>query len=123
MPNTTKGLPYPNATDPVAQGAAAIQALAVAVDAKLEITGRVSSTGTIVAGTGFTVTKGSAGNYTITFTTPFAALPRVFANAEVAGMAANVSSIAVGSCVVSITDVVSNAGSDRQFCFEAAPIY
>lgn len=32
MPNTPHGLPYPPATDPVAQGAAAIQALAVAVD-------------------------------------------------------------------------------------------
>lgn len=40
MPNTPKGLPYPVATDPVAGGAAAIQALASAVDAKLYLTAR-----------------------------------------------------------------------------------
>lgn len=37
MPNTPRGLPYPSPTDPVAQGAAAIQALAVAVDPLLPI--------------------------------------------------------------------------------------
>ena len=35
MPNTTGLLPYPAATDPVAQGAAAIQSLAVAIDARV----------------------------------------------------------------------------------------
>lgn len=35
MPNTAKGLPYPTPSDPVAQGASAIQALAEAVDAQL----------------------------------------------------------------------------------------
>lgn len=35
MPNTGQGFPYPPATDPVAQGAAAIQALAEAIEAKL----------------------------------------------------------------------------------------
>src|SRR5262249_55540522 len=35
MPNTSHGLPYPNPTDPVAQGAAAIQALASAADTRL----------------------------------------------------------------------------------------
>jgi len=35
MPNTTHGLPYPNPTDPVASGAANIQALAAAVESML----------------------------------------------------------------------------------------
>jgi len=37
MPNTTHGLPYPSSSDPVAQGAAAIQALAQALDGKLPV--------------------------------------------------------------------------------------
>lgn len=35
MPNTPFGFPYPPATDPVAQGAAAIQALAEAIETRL----------------------------------------------------------------------------------------
>jgi hypothetical protein len=37
MPNTARGLPYPVPTDPVAQGAAAIQALAAALDARQQV--------------------------------------------------------------------------------------
>jgi len=40
MPNTPKGLPYPVATDPVSEGAAAIEALARAVDAISVVTYR-----------------------------------------------------------------------------------
>jgi hypothetical protein len=49
MPNTPKGLPYPVATDPVAGGAAAIQALAVAVDAQLRTTYRKTTPKVVAA--------------------------------------------------------------------------
>jgi hypothetical protein len=44
MPNTANGFPYPADTDPIAQGAAAIQALAAKVDTALRTSagGRVS---------------------------------------------------------------------------------
>ncbi|MDE2469326.1 MAG: hypothetical protein KGL35_11430 [Bradyrhizobium sp.] len=48
---------------------------------KTMITGQVSSTGTILAGTGFTVNHTGTGQYTITFATPFAAPPIGFATA------------------------------------------
>lgn len=43
------------------------------------VSGRVSSTGTILAGTGFTVTKGTTGVYTINFTSlsPVALVPTI----------------------------------------------
>jgi hypothetical protein len=39
MPSTSKGFPYPASSDPVAQGAAAIQALAEFIDPNTGITG------------------------------------------------------------------------------------
>lgn len=52
MGNTTNGLPYPEGTDPLAQGAAAIKALATAVDPYVGDTGW----STIQAGTSTTPT-------------------------------------------------------------------
>lgn len=46
------------------------------------LTGAVSSAGAIVAGTGFTAVRDSAGNYTVTFTTPFAQRPIVVVTPE-----------------------------------------
>ena len=57
MPNTTHGLPYPSPTDPVAGGAAAIQALAEAVDTK--------GLGQIVHGGRYSVTTDAFGDFTI----------------------------------------------------------
>jgi hypothetical protein len=39
------------------------------------LTGIVAGNGTIIAGTGFTITRTAVGTYTVTFTTPFAAAP------------------------------------------------
>lgn len=53
-------------------------ATAAVTDAKLAspiLRGVVNSDGTIAQGTGFTVTKGSTGVYTITFTTAYSAAP------------------------------------------------
>lgn len=59
---TPKGLPYPDATEPVAQGAAAIQALAEAVDPLVEVAGWIAST--------LAWTFGAADGHTFTMTTP-----------------------------------------------------
>lgn len=79
MPTTTEGLPYPAATENVAEGAAAIQALAEALDARLPgrtLRGSIASDGSIVAGTGFTVTKPAGSTrFDVAFATPFAAPP------------------------------------------------
>jgi hypothetical protein len=44
MPSTARGLPYPNATDPVAQGAANIQALAQAIEPMIQAVPAASAT-------------------------------------------------------------------------------
>jgi len=44
------------------------------------IAGRVSSTGAVIAGSGFTCTRLSAGKYRLNFPSPFSALPIVVAN-------------------------------------------
>lgn len=41
------------------------------------ITGRISAAGAIVAGSGFTAARNALGQYTVTFTVPFAAAPTV----------------------------------------------
>lgn len=52
------------------------QFFATADEEKLRIVrGKVSSTGAIQAGTGFSVVRVSTGNYRITFTTPFSSIP------------------------------------------------
>jgi hypothetical protein len=43
------------------------------------IRGRVADNGTVINGTGFTVTRTALGNYTINFTTAFATIPTVVA--------------------------------------------
>lgn len=46
------------------------------------IRGNVAANGSILAGTGFTVTKGTAGIYTINFSDTFSAAPSIVPNAE-----------------------------------------
>lgn len=56
--------------------------------APTQITGSISSTGGINAGTGFTVNKTGTGTYVITFTTPFASTPTILTTAMDSGSAA-----------------------------------
>lgn len=58
MPNTPNGYPYPADTDPIAAGAAAIQALATKVDSQLRAsaTGKAAMTLTSSASTSLVVT-------------------------------------------------------------------
>ncbi len=72
--NTTKGYPYPLPTDPVAEGAGAIQDLAEAVDTQLGT--RASGTVTVNVTTG-----GTAANATVTFPAGrFTAAPNLVAS-------------------------------------------
>lgn len=61
MPNTTKGFPYPSASDPAAEGAAAIEDLAEAVDTHL---------GRMAAGSVGGLTLGAAGTTTAAVSFP-----------------------------------------------------
>lgn len=60
MPNTSNGYPYPAQSDPVAQGATAIQNLAQAVDTKLGVLAAGAASVPISA-------IGTVGNTTVTF--------------------------------------------------------
>jgi hypothetical protein len=51
----------------------------IAASAAAPLTGQITTTGTITAGSGFTAARNSAGNYTITFTAAFSAAPVVLA--------------------------------------------
>lgn len=50
------------------------------------IRGIVNADGSIGAGTGFTITKGGTGAYTINYTTPFSGLPSISGNTRLGGL-------------------------------------
>lgn len=78
MPNTTNGLPYPNSTDPVANGATNIEDLADAVDARTGLWLVTTCTVSSVGGTAATVSNGvitiGTGNTSITISNAFSAM-------------------------------------------------
>lgn len=87
------------------------------------LTGQITgTTGAIVAGTGFTAARNSAGNYTITFTTAFAAAPVVMAvvlaNQPVV---VDLISTAVGSFVVEFR-TAAGVAQDQNFQFLVTPM-
>jgi hypothetical protein len=73
----TAALPYPEPTDPVADGAAAIEALAEAVDPQLTwgVIGGTTRTGLRVIGGQTTVTTSGAGALAVPFNPTFALTP------------------------------------------------
>jgi hypothetical protein len=113
MPNTAKGLPYPVSSDPVAQGAANIQALAEAVDARigvgaapLVVSGVVNPDGSIARGAGFTVAKTGTGLYAITFAPAFAVVPAIAVTVDTDWASGNIS----GNALVIAMDGLTAAG-------------
>ena len=82
------------------------------------IRGRLASNGAISAGSGFTVTKGGPGAYTINITTPFSDIPTFTATPIFSGTAFGVQGQANASAV-SVTTFISStgAGSDQGFNF------
>lgn len=79
------------------------------------IRGTVNADGTIAAGSGFTVTKGAAGVYTINFSTAFAAVPSVQATAGQAGAGASWRSPSTGSVIIDTwwVDATSGVGTPQ----------
>jgi hypothetical protein len=75
MPNTTNGYPYPATSDPVAQGATAIQNLAQAIDTRV----RATAAGQVAV----SVNAAATGSATVTFPAGrFTATPQCFGNAQ-----------------------------------------
>jgi hypothetical protein len=79
----------------------------------LVVTGKVRGDGVVLAGTGFTCLRTAAGTYTITFATPFASPPVVFANMEGFNPAdpafATVDVILQNSCRVNVVNLGASA--------------
>jgi hypothetical protein len=88
MPNTPNGLPYPLASDPVTQGAAAIEALARATDTAL-----------VAQNPGYRIEAGRGafvnGSTVVTFAKPFSGIPSVVITAE--GSTGNAAAIQIGA--------------------------
>ena len=128
MPLTPKSqLPYPTPDDPVAAGAADIQALATALDGKVrsEIMGRVSAAGAILAGTGFTVVHDGTGLYTVTYAPAFAAEPLLVVQLDFNGAGAFFTcTLRVSDNTHFQTDIRSSAVTliDSGFMFRATPV-
>lgn len=93
-----------------------------AATATMMVTGQITSTGTITAGSGFSVVHTSTGVYTISFNTPFASPPTVLAVCFNVGTTAvrvaSIDSTATGSCVVRVTSG-GGAATDTAFNFVA----
>lgn len=79
------------------------------------LTGRVNADGTIAGGTGFTVAFNGLSTYTITFTTPFAALP------VVAVQATNASGAGLSGVTASQFVVTTQGAAPAPFNFLAVP--
>lgn len=78
------------------------------VEALRTVVGRVNGTGSVAQGAGYTVSKGSTGNYTINFSPAFASTPVVVANSY--GNSDNilsVTSVTSSSCGIRIRDIRS----------------
>lgn len=85
--------------------------------------GRIAgSTGAIVSGTGFTVSRTAAGTYTITFTSAFSAAPVVTANVfgGTSGFV-RVAAVTVSTAQL-ITSGTNGTAADRDFMFTAAAV-
>lgn len=84
------------------------------------LAGRIASTGTVTAGTGFSVTKGSTGLYTINFSPAFASVPVVHVNQIATSTLYFVGVTAVSASSASIR-ITTNSGTltDQAFHFSA----
>lgn len=89
-------------------------------------TGRVAAAGTISGGTGFTVNKTGTGLYSITFSTPFSAVPIVIATAETVPSIVNIDTLTINGFRALITGsgdwAGPNAARDDAFRFIATGI-
>ena len=95
---------------------------AVGGDEQLRIVrGSVDSDGTITKGSGFSVTKGAVGSYTINFTTPFGSAPSVTCtlNGSLGRVVGFFSSGATASGYAVLISSTTDVAADRNFDFIA----
>ena len=87
------------------------------------LTGIVAGTGAITAGTGFTVVRNSAGNYTVTITVAYSAAPTVSAVVSdgVLGAGLTIGTVVAGSFVVHTFDTSTTLVGDHAFHFTTWP--
>ena len=86
------------------------------------VRGTITATGSIILGSGFTVSKGSAGYYTITFNTPFAGAPTVTATVEynaAAGVDVMTDGVTANSAVFAVWVPAQQIFFDQAFHFIA----
>lgn len=83
------------------------------------VRGTVSSAGAVVRGAGFTAAKNATGNYTITFTTTFAAVPIVVAMGASSTVAFAISNTALTATADILTYDAAGAATDLTFHFIA----
>lgn len=98
--------------------AALVRQLQGALGGKRIVDGTVGSSGTVVAGVGWTVVHNGTGDYTITFTTPFAEAPRIAGSPFGGTVVVRIESKSV-SAVNVLTRSLANAAADAQFDFLA----
>lgn len=83
------------------------------------ITGRVSSAGALVTGSGWTVVRNGAGDYTVTFTSAFSVVPSATATAEGAGNRVTNSEPTASTVRVVISAGATGTNTDTAFNFVA----
>jgi len=82
--------------------------------------GRIAGNGTIITGSGFTVSKTGTGAYTVTFSTAFASEPTITATPQVAlARIATCTSVFAGSAGFRTFDSAGGAAIDQDFHFIA----
>ncbi len=86
------------------------------------LTGIIAQNGSIVAGTGFSVAKGTAGLYNVTFSVPFSALPVVTATSGYRLFAASYSLLTVNGFQGQVTDTTALVFSDAPWSFTVTPV-
>lgn len=87
------------------------------------IAGQVTSAGAVSTGTGFSITKGATGIYSIVFTTAFSEVPRVvltpITNADRAGAQLSTGTRSTTQIDVFFFDTSAATNADVDFCFIA----
>lgn len=82
------------------------------------VTGKVSGAGAIVAGTGYSVVRSSAGTYVVTFTATLSAIPVVVANCQSSTLITTPDTITASSFQVFVS-TSGGTGTDSAFDFIA----
>jgi hypothetical protein len=129
IPNGATGIQFRNATKGLVSTVTAVFALRdepllsltfPAAETVSAIEGNINSDGSIASGTGFTVTKGAAGIYTVNFTVAFSVAPVVVATASGSARVMSLQSPAtVGQVILEQRSVLGGAFGDGSFGFYA----